>query len=58
MDRGLRRIKKEANGKKIFWSRGNGWVLGGLALLLEDMPKDYKHRSFYEELFQDYGSKD
>jgi rhamnogalacturonyl hydrolase YesR len=22
--------KKEANGKKIFWSRGNGWVAGGL----------------------------
>jgi len=44
--------KKEANGKKIFWSRGNGWVIGGLALLLEDMPKDYKHRSFYEELFK------
>ena len=40
------------NGKKIFWSRGNGWVIGGLALLLEDMPKDYKHRSFYEELFK------
>lgn len=44
--------KKEANGKKIFWSRGNGWVLGGLALLLEDMPEDYEHRAFYEELFK------
>lgn len=44
--------KKETNGKKIFWSRGNGWVLGGLALILEDMPKDYKHRPFYEELFK------
>lgn len=44
--------KKEANGKKIFWSRGNGWVLGGLALILDDMPKDYKHRPFYEELFK------
>lgn len=44
--------KKEANGEKIFWSRGNGWVLGGLALLLEDMPKDYEHRTFYEDLFK------
>ncbi|PID68910.1 MAG: family 88 glycosyl hydrolase [Flavobacteriales bacterium] len=43
--------KKEINGKKIFWSRGNGWVLAGLALILEDMPKNYKHRAFYENLF-------
>ena len=21
--------KTEANGKKMFWSRGNGWVMGG-----------------------------
>ncbi|WP_460544547.1 glycoside hydrolase family 88/105 protein [Echinicola sediminis] len=42
---------KEKNSKKVFWSRGNGWVIGGLALILEDMPKDYEHREFYEELF-------
>ena len=23
--------KKEQNGKQLFWSRGNGWVLAGLA---------------------------
>ncbi|GAA4291006.1 hypothetical protein GCM10023163_05650 [Aestuariibaculum suncheonense] len=44
---------KEENGKKIFWSRGNGWVLGGLALILESMPKDYKHRDFYVTLFKE-----
>ncbi|MEO0338925.1 MAG: glycoside hydrolase family 88 protein [Bacteroidota bacterium] len=49
---GAEKDKKESNGKKIFWSRGNGWVLGGLALVLNDMPTDYKHRSFYEELFK------
>lgn len=43
--------KKEPNGKKIFWSRGNGWVLAGLALILDDMPKDYKNRAFYENLY-------
>jgi len=48
---------KEANGEKIFWSRGNGWVLGGLALVLDAMPKDYKHRSFYVELFQKMANK-
>ncbi len=49
--------RKEPNGKKIFWSRGNGWVLGGLALLLEDMPKDYEHYSFYENLFKEMASR-
>ncbi len=43
---------KEPNGRKVFWSRGNGWVIGGLALLLENMPKDYEHRSFYENLYK------
>jgi unsaturated rhamnogalacturonyl hydrolase len=43
---------KEPSGKKVFWSRGNGWVLGGLALLLNDMPKNYKHRPFYEDLYK------
>ena len=44
---------KEINGNKVFWSRGNGWVLGGLALLLTDLPKDYPNRPFYENLFKE-----
>ncbi|HEY2846538.1 MAG TPA: glycoside hydrolase family 88 protein [Pyrinomonadaceae bacterium] len=39
--------KLEANGKKIFWSRGNGWVVGGLARLLKELPADYPKRPFY-----------
>jgi rhamnogalacturonyl hydrolase YesR len=39
--------KREANGKKVFWSRGNGWVAGGLARLLEELPKDHPRRAFY-----------
>lgn len=49
--KGDKEYMKESNGNKIFWSRGNGWVIGGLALLLEKMPKDYKSRPFYEDLF-------
>lgn len=49
--------KLEANGKKIFWSRGNGWVFGGLALLLEDMPADYPNRPFYETVFKEMAAK-
>ena len=32
---------KEKNGMKVFWSRGNGWVLAGLVRVLENMPKDH-----------------
>jgi unsaturated rhamnogalacturonyl hydrolase len=49
--------RKEPNGKKVFWSRGNGWVLGGLALLLDDMPKDYEHRDFYVNLYKEMAAK-
>ena len=39
--------KREANGKKIFWSRGNGWVAGGLVRVLKELPKGYSKRQFY-----------
>lgn len=45
--------KKTPNGKKVFWSRGNGWVYGGLALMLEHLPKDHGKRGFYENLFKE-----
>lgn len=44
--------KKEANGRKIFWGRGNGWVMGGLVELLKTLPEnDKKYRPFYVKLF-------
>lgn len=43
--------KKEANGKKVFWGRGNGWVLGGLVEILQELPKGNMYRDFYENLF-------
>jgi unsaturated rhamnogalacturonyl hydrolase len=44
--------KKQANGKKLFWSRGNGWVMAGLAGVLEYMPDDYPDRQAFVEQFQ------
>jgi rhamnogalacturonyl hydrolase YesR len=43
--------KRAQNGQKVFWSRGNGWVLAGLARILETMPGDYPTRNKYEALF-------
>ena len=45
--------QREANGKKIFWGRGNGWVLGGLVDLLKLIPKKSAIRPFYEQLFKE-----
>lgn len=39
--------KKERNGQKMFWSRGEGWVMGGLARTLEYLPKDDSSRTKY-----------
>jgi rhamnogalacturonyl hydrolase YesR len=44
---------RTTNGQKIFWSRGNGWVFAGLALVLEHMPDDYPDRPRYEGLFRE-----
>ena len=33
----------------MFWSRGNGWVMGGLVRVLEAMPANDPQRGFYED---------
>lgn len=43
---------KTASGGKDFWSRGNGWVIAGLAKVLQDLPANDTHRSFYENKLQ------
>jgi unsaturated rhamnogalacturonyl hydrolase len=48
---------REANGQKVFWSRGNGWVLAGLAMVLERMPADYPDRARYEKQFKDMADR-
>lgn len=44
--------KREANGRKLYWARGNGWVFGGLALMIPELPEDWEGRSFYIDLFK------
>ncbi|MFC1761290.1 glycoside hydrolase family 105 protein [Planctomycetota bacterium] len=38
-------------GKKIFWSRGNGWVFAGLVEVLQYLPKNHPHRATFEKIF-------
>ena len=42
---------KTANGKKDFWARGDGWVLAGLAKVLDDMPETYVRQPFFMEKY-------
>ncbi|MGY3053738.1 unsaturated rhamnogalacturonyl hydrolase [Pedobacter sp. UYEF25] len=49
--------KKEKNGAKVFWSRGNGWVMGGLVRILEVMPKNHPDRKKFEKQFEEMSKK-
>ncbi|UAL10055.1 glycoside hydrolase family 88 protein [Caulobacter segnis] len=44
--------RRDDQGRKLFWSRGNGWVMGGMARVLEAMPADYIQRPRYITVFQ------
>lgn len=45
--------QREANGRKIFWSRGNGWVMGGTVRVLQYLPLKHPDRPKYLQLFKD-----
>src|SRR5579885_1175342 len=49
--------KTEPNGKKIFWSRGNGWVMGGLVRMLELLPADHPARPRFEQQYREMADK-
>jgi rhamnogalacturonyl hydrolase YesR len=49
--------KKEANGKKVFWSRGNGWVIAGLARVLQYLPTDHPARPKFEQQFKEMAAR-
>lgn len=44
---------RTTGGKKIFWSRGNGWVLAGLPRVLEHLPKEDPQYPKFTALFKD-----
>lgn len=46
-----------AGGKPVYWARGNGWVMGGLARTLESMPAGFEGRSFYTDIFRKMASR-
>lgn len=49
--------RRSATGRKIFWSRGNGWAIAGLARVLESMPASFPSRPRYEQLFRQMAAR-
>lgn len=45
--------KRTPSGKKVFWARGNGWVVGGLVAVLDRLPADHPSREKYLGLYHD-----
>jgi rhamnogalacturonyl hydrolase YesR len=49
--------RREANGKKVFWSRGNGWVLAGLVRMLQYLPADDPSRPRFQRQYSEMADK-
>ena len=49
--------QKTAHGKKILWSRGNGWVFAGIARILEYLPASDPRRAHFLPIFRRMASE-
>jgi hypothetical protein len=48
---------RDANGPKVFWSRGNGWVFAGMARMMEALPLNDPDRRRLQALFQEMAGR-
>ncbi|GAB3454074.1 hypothetical protein GCM10027321_04960 [Massilia terrae] len=49
--------QREANGKKVFWGRGNGWVLGGLVRMLQYIPENHPQRARFLQQYREMAER-
>jgi rhamnogalacturonyl hydrolase YesR len=49
--------RKDSEGRLIYWGRGNGWVLAGIARTLQALPDHFAAKERYRALFQDMGAR-
>jgi len=49
--------KREANGKKVYWGRGNGWVMGGLVRMLQYLPTNHPARPRFEQQYKEMAAR-
>jgi rhamnogalacturonyl hydrolase YesR len=45
--------RETEHGKDVFWARGNGWVLAGLARILQFLPPDHPSHGKFVNRFRD-----
>ncbi|MHC4369075.1 MAG: glycoside hydrolase family 88 protein [Planctomycetota bacterium] len=48
---------RSPNGENVYWSRGNGWVIGGLVRVLQYLPIDDPKRERYVKLFEEMSAR-
>ena len=48
----IRAEKREPNGAKEFWARGNAWVMAGVVNTLKNLPWDFENRDYYADIFK------
>ena len=49
--------RRDINGKKLFWSRGDGWVFAGLARMLSLLPQNDPDRPRIVAIYRDMAAK-
>lgn len=49
--------QREANGKKVFWGRGNGWVMGGLVRMLQYIPANHPERARFVQQYREMAER-
>jgi unsaturated rhamnogalacturonyl hydrolase len=49
--------RKENNGKKVFWGRGNGWVFAGLPIIIRELPINYVQKDYFAGIYKEMANK-
>ncbi|WP_116090538.1 glycoside hydrolase family 88/105 protein [Sphingomonas crusticola] len=49
--------RRDAQGRKLFWARGNGWVIAGMARTIPLLPKNSPDRIRMEGLFREMAAR-
>jgi unsaturated rhamnogalacturonyl hydrolase len=49
--------RKEANGAKVFWGRGNGWVFAGLPIIIRELPEKYEYKNYFVTIYKEMAAK-
>lgn len=50
-------VKISPAGKRVFWARGDGWVVAALVEVLQFLPENHPERFFFETIFRKMAAK-